>query len=204
MVNYPNGSHQIQNTGNSSLSKKSKQISYGDRGMKLENEINQSNEFYLIKEEAVIHKKPTPIQIVKVDYPKRSAAVIKEAYFQKSSTTDYNGIFKGYYIDFDAKETNNIKSFPLKNFHEHQIKHMQMCNDQGGIVFTIIKFVKNNELFLLEFKYLKQFWDRMMNNDKKSISKKELETYGFKINYKLNPLVPYLDIVEKIIKEGEI
>lgn len=200
-MNYPNGSPQNEN--NINVSKKNNNIFYGDRGMKLENEINQSNEFYLNKEEAVIHKKPTPIQIVKVDYPKRSAAVIKEAYFQKSSTTDYNGIYKGYYLDFDAKETKNIKSFPLKNFHDHQIKHMKMCSNQGGIVFTIIKFSTNNNLFLLEFKYLEQFWNRMKNNGKKSISKLELQKYGFEINYKLKPLIPYLEIVEKIINKGE-
>ncbi len=51
--------------------------------MRFEEAINESNEYYLARQIAVIHKKPTPIQIVKVDYPRRSAAVIKEAYFTK-------------------------------------------------------------------------------------------------------------------------
>lgn len=105
-----------------------------EAGMSLEDEINHSNQYYLSRHIAVIHKKPTPIQLVKVDYPKRSAAVIKEAYFRRPSTTDYNGIYKGYYIDFDAKETRNKRSFPLKNFHEHQIRHMQECVRQGAFV----------------------------------------------------------------------
>lgn len=58
--------------------------------MTLEEEINESNEYYLVNNQAVIYKKPTPIQIVSVDYPKRSRAVIKEAYFRQASTTDYN------------------------------------------------------------------------------------------------------------------
>ena len=82
--------------------------------MRFEEAINESNEYYLNKQIAVIHKKPTPIQIVKVDYPKRSAATIKEAYFKEASTTDYNGVYQGYYLDFEAKATQNKTSFPLK------------------------------------------------------------------------------------------
>ncbi len=77
--------------------------------MTLEEDINETNEYYLNQEIAVIHKKPTPVQIVQVDYPKRSAAVIKEAYFKQASTTDYNGLFRGFYIDFEAKETKKTK-----------------------------------------------------------------------------------------------
>ena len=73
---------------------------YANRGMGLENDISLSNEFYLNNDIAVIYKKPTPITIAKVDYPSRLEAVIKEGYFKTPSTTDYNGIYKGKYIDF--------------------------------------------------------------------------------------------------------
>ena len=71
-----------------------KGVNFSDRGMTLEQQINESNKYYLMGEIAVVHKKPTPIQIVKVDYPKRSRAVIREAYFRQASTTDYNGVYK--------------------------------------------------------------------------------------------------------------
>ena len=83
----------------------------GNRGMSLEDDINRTNKYYLSEDIAVIHKKPTPITIVRVDYPKRSAAKITEAYFKLPSTTDYNGIFKGKYIDFEAKECESNTSF---------------------------------------------------------------------------------------------
>ena len=79
--------------------------SHSNRGMVLENDLNATNEYYLLNNVAVIYKKPTPITINKVDYPSRKDAVIKEAHFKIPSTTDYNGIYKGKYIDFEAKET---------------------------------------------------------------------------------------------------
>ena len=80
--------------------------------MNLENDINESNAYYLEKDIAIIHKKPTPIGVVK-----QVANKITEAYFKSPSTTDYNGLYAGKYIDFEAKETKNKTSFPLNNIH---------------------------------------------------------------------------------------
>ena len=45
-------------------------ISHKNRGMKLENLINITNEYYLDNNIAIIYKKPTPILVCKVDYKK--------------------------------------------------------------------------------------------------------------------------------------
>ena len=121
MVNYP---HQISRKIAQVRTKKSNRVDFANRGMNFESAINATNDYYLSRGLAVIHKKPTPIQIVKVDYPKRSRAKIVEAYFRQASTTDYSGVYKGYYIDFEAKETRQKTSMPMKNFHAHQIEHM--------------------------------------------------------------------------------
>ena len=110
--------------------------------MTLEEDLNDTNEYYRDRKIAVIHKKPTPVQIVQVDYPRRSAAVIKEAYFKQASTTDYNGVYKGKYIDFEAKETQNPTSFPLKNFHQHQIQHMEEVIKTRRHLFCYSSFFK--------------------------------------------------------------
>ena len=57
-MNYPSGIKKSYN----------KVISYGNRGMTLEEDINVTNEYYLIHNIASIYKKPTPIGIVIVDY----------------------------------------------------------------------------------------------------------------------------------------
>lgn len=201
-MNYPNGKPYINNQPSSKKTKADRPVQYGKRGMTLEEEITQANTFYLERQVAVIHKKPTPIQVVKVDYPKRSAAVIKEAYYRQSSTTDFNGIYRGFYIDFEAKETRNKQSFPLKNVHDHQIIHMDHCQKQGGICFVMIRFSELNRVFLLESHFLSEFWSNQHKADgRKSIPLSFIEEYGYEISYGYQPTLDYLKVVDDIIKK---
>lgn len=181
-----------------------KTITFGKRGMSFENDIQSANAFYLASNMAIIHKKPTPVQIVKVSYPKRAAAIITEAYFKTPSTTDFNGIFKGKYIDFEAKETTNLTSFPLQNLHEHQVKHMEQVDEHGGIAFLLVKFSKLNEVYLLPFEKLTDFWQEYKQGKRRSILKKEIAQFGNPIPEGTYPMVDYLKIVEELfIKGGE-
>ncbi|WP_235212190.1 Holliday junction resolvase RecU [Neobacillus sp.] len=200
IMNYPNGKKFIKQEQKINLSIYSKDRGiYSNRGMTLEEDLNETNEYYREKNIAVIHKKPTPIQIVHVDYPKRSAAVIKEAYFKLASTTDYNGVYKGRYIDFEAKETKNSTSFPLKNFHEHQISHMEQVLKHGGICFVIFRFSIYDEIYLLEAKHLLSYWDRMKNGGRKSITKEEIKQNGYFIPLGYQPRIDYIKIIDKFI-----
>lgn len=170
-------------------------VSSANRGMNFENMINQTNDFYLNDDIAVIHKKPIPIQIVKVDYQKRSAAKIIEAYYKLPSTTDYNGIYKGRYIDFEAKETKNKTSFPIKNIHEHQVKHLERCLNHGGIAFIIIYFSSLERIFFLDAKHVVKYYERS-EKARKSITLKEIETYGYEIIQGYRKPVDYLKIID--------
>lgn len=199
-IHYPNGTSYHSDASKWNAASRPAPIRHGGRGMTLEQEINESNQYYLSHDIAVIHKKPTPIQIVKVDYPKRSAAVIKEAYFRQASTTDYNGIYRGRYIDFDAKETKEKTRFPLDNFHQHQVDHMRQCLKQGGICFGLIKFVTLDQLYLLKASDLITFWDQQnLERGRKSISLKVFQSQAIPIQYKLNPVIAYLDAVDQLI-----
>lgn len=173
-------------------------VYYGNRGMSLENDLSSSNLYYLENDIAVIYKKPTPLTISKVDYPSRMEAVIREAYFKVPSTTDYNGIYKGKYIDFEAKETRN-QSFPLSNIHHHQIVHLQRIEKHGGISFLIVRFTKEDQTFLLETKFLTKF---LKEEKRKSIPLSYFQTYGFPIPSRYNPIVPYLKVVDQIYFGG--
>ncbi|WP_071459934.1 Holliday junction resolvase RecU [Bacillus massilinigeriensis] len=180
--------------------RKEKKLIYSNRGMSLEEDLNETNAYYLESGIAVIHKKPTPVQIVNVDYPRRSAAVIKEAYFKQASTTDYNGVYKGRYIDFEAKETKFTASFPLKNFHDHQIRHMEAVLTQEGICFIILSFTTINEVYLLEACHLLDYWERMKLGGRKSIKKEEIERDGHRIKFGFRPRIDYIKVIDYLYK----
>ena len=164
-------------------------VSHKNRGMKLENLINLSNEYYLENNIAVIYKKPTPILVCKVDYKKN---LIKEGYYKTPSTLDYNGIYKGKYIDFDAKETLNKTSFPLSNLHEHQLLHMKRVVEHGGISFLIIKI--NSLYYLLDANKIIEF---INNNDRKSIPYEYIEKNGIIIKEGISPALDYIKAIDK-------
>lgn len=190
MVGYPNQKKTFT---------KRKQ-SQSRRGMKLEQILNETNEYYLTHDIAMIYKKPIPIQIVKVDYPTRSGAVIKEAYYKVPSTTDYNGIYQGYYIDFEAKETQNITSFPLNNIHPHQIEHLINVDAHGGISFVLIYAKALDQIYLLPAKALEKFHLRSKTG-RKSIRFEELEEHGYLIPEEFAPRIPYLAVVDTLIAQ---
>lgn len=190
-MNYPNGMKRKHVVTSSNES-------FSNRGMSLEEDINLTNAYYLERNIAIIHKKPTPVQIVNVNYPRRSAAVITEAYFQQASTTDYNGLYKHKHIDFEAKQTKNKTSFPLANFHEHQVHHMESIVKHGGICFIIIRFTRYRETYLLPATYLIDFWYAQHNGGRKSIPYNEIKKNGQLIPFKYQARVDYLEVVEML------
>lgn len=202
-IKYPNGSRPLYNERQKKQTKPLKKTpSFANRGMRFEEAINESNEYYLHRGLAVIHKKPTPVQIVQVDYPKRSAAVIKEAYFKEASTTDYNGVYQGYYIDFEAKETKNKTSFPLKNLHAHQIEHMRGCLKHKGLCFVLLWFSSLNRCFFIDSHYIVHYWEQQ-ESAKKSISLADIEEIGIEIIPGVAPRIPYLQAVSQFIELKE-
>lgn len=182
MINYPN--------------KKNSPLSplkiYANRGMNLEEAINITNQYYSDNGIAVIHKKPTPIQIVKMDYT--NGARIVDAYFKSPSTTDYNGVYKGKYIDFEAKETQNKTSFPFHNIGEHQIKHLESVLKQDAIAFLIISFTKLNEIYLLDANYVLHYY---YNESRKSIPYSFIKEKGHLLKQGYFTRVDYLEIIDK-------
>lgn len=191
-IKYPNPSVTNTRTVN--------EIPNGNHGMMFENALNTTNEYYRIHNKAIIYKKPTPIQVVRVDYPSRSAAKIVEAYYRTPSTTDYNGIYKGKYIDYEAKETIH-NSFAFKHIFPHQIKHLVEVDKMGGIAFVIIYYKKVNKVVIIDIKeFVKLYNDGYDNDKRKSLPVEVALEIGREAKLGFTPPISYLDAVDELYK----
>ena len=194
-MKYPNGKPYKKNSPSTEQVETSHRtiLSAANRGMSLEEDINLSNEYYRNHEIALIHKRPTPINIVKVDYSR--GARITDAYFEKQSTTDYNGVYKGKYLDFEAKITKSNTAFPLSNIGEHQIVHLKNVLKHGGIAFFIICFQLKDEIYLLDASFVIDFYE---HGKRKSIPYDVFKKEGVLIKQDYAPRLHYIDAVEQL------
>ncbi len=172
---------------------------YSNLGVTLESDIEITNEYYLQNNIAVIHKKPTPIQVVDVSYPARNKAKITKAFYRKPSTTDFNGIYKGYYIDFDAKETTSKTSMPFANIHKHQMNHLKSVKEHGGIAFLIVAWKAYDEYYLITLEDLWPLWEVSLNGGRKSIPYSYFKEKGHMIKFSYVPRLDYLKVIDKLI-----
>ena len=182
-IKYPNGIKPAFATQSSET--------HSGRGMRLESDLNESNKYYRANDIALIYKKPTPIQVVRVDY---------EAYYRTPSTTDYNGVYRGRYIDFEAKETKNKARFPLFMIHPHQVEHLKKVHLHGGIGFFIIRFTLYNATYLVDSEEL---INEMYATNQQSIPCAWFKEHGHLIPEGFNPRLAYLKVVDSIYFKEE-
>ncbi len=191
MVNYPFGKRSEIIKQNITKNEKNT-ISYKNRGMDFENDINMSLDFFDDHGLACITKRPTPINVVHVDYS--HGARITDAYFEKQSTTDYNGVYRGKYIDFEAKNTKNKSSLPLHNITIHQIRHLEKVLKHGGIAFFIICFETLDVVYLLDASYVIDFFH---NSTRASIPTTFIIKKGIKVEQGYMPRLELLKAIDE-------
>jgi recombination protein U len=86
-------------------------MSQGNRGMAFEMLLNLINQMYANQKVALIIKRPTPVKVLKSKGTK-----VLNGFFEAPSTVDYDGVYKGRAIAFEAKSV-GIDRFDLKNLH---------------------------------------------------------------------------------------
>lgn len=136
------------------------------KGAKLEMLINMTNNEYRNAGIADIDKVPPPVEISKVSGKKVSG------FLDRPRWVDYNGIYRGRAIIFDAKES-TVERFTLANLEEHQYKKLKMWHEHGAVSFLIVAFWlkgKNEpEIYYLKFEQLAAYWEKKDSGGSKSI-----------------------------------
>jgi recombination protein U len=124
--------------------------------------------------------------------------VIREAYFQKPSTVDYSGVYRGRALEFEAKETKQKTSFPLDNIHEHQIEHLRKALMHGAIAFLIVRFTTHGITYLLDASHVVNAYDAKAKGGRKSIPLRVFEEQGYVIPCSYGAPVDYLQVLDQV------
>ena len=99
-------------------------------------------------------------------------------------------------IDFEAKESNSLTSFPLKNVSLHQVNHLKQIIAHGGIGFLIICFKKHNETYILRLDSFLQYWDQK-DTERKSIPYEYIKKEGYLVPFSFKPRLDYLKVIDQ-------
>ncbi|EEL50584.1 Recombination protein U (Penicillin-binding protein-related factor A) [Bacillus cereus Rock3-44] len=70
-------------------------------------------------------------------------------FYEAKSTVDYDGVYRGRAIAFEAKSTEKDTRFDLKNIAQHQLDYLEKSEKMGAVCFFLIKFSKDKIVFLV-------------------------------------------------------
>ncbi|WP_277680373.1 Holliday junction resolvase RecU [Gracilibacillus dipsosauri] len=172
-------------------------MSQGNRGMAFENLINHSNKIYALKGRAIINKRPTPVKVLK----SKGTQVLK-GFYESKSTVDYDGVYRGKAIYFEAKSTKVSTRFDLDNIHKHQIDYMHQTQKLGAICFFLIEFRGTHEVYLVPFDFIHHYAVNADRGGRKSIPKDDFNYYSVGLVESKNGVpLDYLSLVDKLIEE---
>lgn len=161
-------------------------------GMHLENDVISSCKYFKDMGMAAIYKRPTPIRVWKVD--KTNPNKITEAHFDQKSTTDFVGVYRSKYIDFECKETKE-DNLHFQNIRPQQVEHLALVQKLGGIGFFLVSFTQRHEVYLLDSHFIT---DRILKEKSHQGFKREffIEN-GILIKEGFSPRLYILDAIDK-------
>lgn len=160
--------------------------------MAFEQMINYVNELYNTKGIALINKRPTPVKVLK-----SKGSKVLSGYFEEKSTVDYDGIYQGRSIVFEAKSVGE-KRFDLKNIHNHQLEYLQRAKNHGAMTFFLIEFRTYREVFFIPLSFIEIYMRQAAQGGRKSIPYDDFLVYGFAVVRGRQVPLDYLSIIDKI------
>lgn len=163
-----------------------------NRGKYLEDWVEQANQTYNARKQAVITKIPTPWKVQRNFKPYTKQYEINYAYPEKKSTVDFGGTAASKSIWFDVKVTKQATNFPLRNIHEHQLDYLRQVHEQGGKAFILIHSEYINRTWLLWVQDLLNF---IATQTRKSLSWDWLDSHCAVVPCRNDIILDYLPIV---------
>jgi recombination protein U len=163
-----------------------------NRGKYLEEWIEQANQTYNARGEAVITKIPTPWKVQRNRQPFTKQYAIAYAYPEKKSTVDFGGTAAKKSIWFDVKATKHKTNFPLANIHQHQLDYLRQVHEQGGKAFIIVHSEAIQKTWLLWITDLLNF---LATEKRKSLTWAWLDEHCEEITSGNDVLLDYLPLV---------
>jgi recombination protein U len=165
----------------------------GKRGMAFENTLNYTNQIYFNQGRAIINKRPTPVKVLQ----SKGTRVLK-GFYEEKSTVDYDGIYQGKSIVFEAKSTKE-KRLPLSIISDHQIKYLGDAEKLGAISFLIVDMRALGEVFLVPNNMLQKYVKEAQKGGGKSIPLRDLEVYAQLVKSENGVPLDYLSVVDRLI-----
>lgn len=170
---------------------------FANRGQAFEQMLNLANKQYESNGVALIHKRPTPVKVLKT-----RGNMITNAVYDKKSTVDYDGTYKGHAIYFEAKSTQEKTRFDLKNIEHHQLEHLEKAEQNRAVCFFLIEFATLHEVFFVPLSTMRHYFIHASNGGRKSIPREEFNEYAYEVKKSNRALLDYLVYVDKMIGEG--
>ena len=165
-----------------------------NNGMMLEKMINDSIKYMESEGIGVFHKKEVPVVFTSLSNM-NNKKVINKGYLMGKSTTDYYGIYKGYFCAFEAKSTIE-DTFVLSNVKKHQMEYLNTIEEHGGISFYIIYFISSNKVIFIQSS---SFHEYLEFHKKKNLKLVEALEIGVEIEISYPGLLLFNEQLDLII-----
>lgn len=168
-------------------------MTYRNRGQAFENLLDYTNQIYQNKGMALINKRPTPVKVLRT----RGNRVLNGVYDRKS-TVDYDGFYKGHGIAFEAKST-KLPRLPLSMIASHQVKYLRLAREHGAITFLIANMRDVNKTFVLPSELIFEYIENAKNGGRKSLPIDDIKERGIKVTSSNGVPLDYLQAVDELI-----
>lgn len=125
---------------------------------------------------------------------------VLNGFYETKSTVDYDGVYKGRAIVFEAGSTENSTRFDLKNIAQHQLDYLEKAEKMGAIRFFLIEFSKDKSVFVAPLSVIQSYVGvSHQPKDKKPIPRTDFDIYGYLAEQTKRAPIDYLQYVDEAV-----